>query len=238
MKIKSWIAASLFSVLFLSSVSYASNPDLDRRILESKQVISEIMDSPDKSIPEEMLAKCKAIAIYPNVFKGAFIFGGRFGQGVVLRRDEKTGQWGPAAFSTIGGGSWGLQIGGELTDLILVIMSERGLDGLLSNNVTVGGDVGFAAGPVGRNSELSTDLTLRAGILSYSRARGLFGGLALDGAVLTQDNNSNINYYGKSVSGRDILINNAVTIQPSSQDLVDALNEFSTRWDKRIKGRK
>ena len=194
--------------------------------------------APDQSIPEELLAKCKAIAIYPSVLKGGFIFSARWGRGVVLKRDEATGKWGPVAFSTIGGGGWGFQIGGSATDLILVIMNERGMSGLLSTNLTLGADASVAAGPIGRNSEASTDLTLRAGILSYSRSRGLFAGIALDGAMLTQDNNSNTAYYGKSVTSRDILLGSAVTIQQSSQPLIDALTEYSLLWGKRVEGKK
>ncbi len=241
MKKKTLSLASIFTVvlsLFCSSFSYATPSDLDSRIWEAKQVLSEIMASPDQSIPEELLAKCKAIAIYPNVLKGGFIFGARYGKGVVLKKDETSGKWGPVAFSTIGGGSWGLQIGGQATDLILVILNERGLNGLLSNNFTLGADASVAAGPVGRNSEASTDLSLRAGILSYSRSRGLFAGIALDGAVLTQDNNSNTAYYGKYVTSRDVLLGNAVQMQPSSTELAQTLNEYSARWWNRTGNRK
>ncbi len=221
-------------LLTVPSASYAGGPELDARIDESRQVMAEVMATPDQSIPEELLAKCKAIAIYPNVLKAGFIIGGRFGKGVVLKKDEKTGKWGPVAFSTIGGGSWGLQIGGSATDLILVIMNERGLKGLLSDNFTLGADAAVAAGPVGRNSEAATDLSLRAGIISYSRSRGLFAGMALDGAVMTQDNNSNSLYYGKSLTSKDILLGNAVEVQPSTKDLASALDEYSSRWAKRI----
>ncbi len=224
-------------LLFLPAVSYAAHPELDLRIGEAKQVMAEIMAAPDQSIPEEMLAKCKAIAIYPNVLKGGFIIGARFGKGVVLSRDGKTGRWGPVAFSTIGGGSWGLQIGGSATDLILVVLNDRGIQGLLSNNFTLGGDMAVAAGPVGRSSEAATDLSLRAGIYSYSRSRGLFAGIALDGAMLTQDNNSNSDYYGKSVTSKDILLSHVVGVQPSSKELVQALDEYSTRWGKRVAGK-
>jgi lipid-binding SYLF domain-containing protein len=225
---------AMVSALCVTSV-YADGPaELDARITEARQVMAEVMATPDQSIPEELLAKCKAIAIYPNVLKGGFILGARFGKGVVLKRDEKTHQWGPVAFSTIGGGSWGLQIGGSATDLILVIMNERGLAGLLSDNFTLGGDAAVAAGPVGRNSEAATDLSLRAGIISYSRSRGLFAGIALDGAVMTQDNNSNAAYYGKYVTSKDILLGNAVKVQPSSKELIDSLEEYSSRWSKRI----
>ncbi len=229
-----FVTASILSMFVICSAGASfATPEQDSRIWEAKQVMAEVMMTPEQSIPEELLAKANAIAIYPNVLKAGFIFGGRFGRGVVLRKDDN-GKWGPVAFSTIGGGSWGLQIGGSATDLILVIMNERGLNGLLSNNFTVGADAAVAAGPVGRNSEAATDLTLRAGIISYSRSRGLFAGMALDGAVLTQDNNSNTAYYGKSLTSRDILLNHAVEIQPSSKELVSALNEYSSRWDKRV----
>ena len=224
-----------FSVLFLlTGIAYADDPaTLDARIEEARLVLGEIMTSPDQSIPEELLAKCKAIAIYPSVLKGGFIFGARYGKGVVIAKDAN-GKWGPTAFSTIGGGSWGLQIGAQATDLIFVVMNERGLSGLLSSNFTLGADASVAAGPVGRYSQAATDLTLKAGILSYSRSRGLFGGLALDGAVVTQDNNSNTAYYGKYVTSRDILTGNAVEPKPSSKGLLDALTQFSGRWSERI----
>lgn len=232
-------ASVLFAVIGLVAMSlsaglcYAGSAELDARIHESKLVLSEIMASPDQSIPEELLAKCQAIAIYPNVIKGGFIFGARFGKGVVVKKDESSGKWGPVAFSTIGGGSWGLQIGGEMTDLIFVVMNERGVQGLLNTQFTLGADASVAAGPVGRNSQAATDLSLRAGILSYSRSRGLFGGLALDGAIVTQDNNSNSLYYGTSVTSKDILLGNAVKVQSSSEELVNALEEYATHWSKR-----
>ncbi len=234
MRTKWKISAVFTAAFFIVLPSVYAESDLDSRIHEAKQVLSEIMISPDQSIPEEMLAKCKAIAIYPNVIKGGFIIGARFGKGVVLAKDGK-GKWGPAAFSTIAGGSWGLQIGGQMTDLIFVVMNERGLDGLLSSNFTLGADASVAAGPVGRYSQAATDLSFRAGILSYSRTRGLFGGVALDGAVVTQDNNSNSRYYGKYATSRDILMGNAVNIQPSSKELVDALDEFSAKWKEKVR---
>lgn len=228
---------ALFMAVFLcAGQAFADSvPQLESRINESKLVLDEIMVSPDQSIPEELLAKAKAIAIYPNVLKGGFIFGARFGRGVVLAKDEQ-GNWGPVAFSTLGGGNFGLQIGGQLTDLVFVVMNERGLSGLLSNNFTLGADASVAAGPVGRYSQAATDLSLRAGILAYSRSRGLFAGVALDGAVVTQDNNSNTAFYGKPVTSKDILTGGAVTIQPSSKVLSDALGEYSARWAKRTAG--
>lgn len=230
---------SFAAMLLLSGTIYADPKlELDARILEAKRVMAEIMVIPDQSIPEELLAKCKAIAIYPSVLKAGFIFGGRFGKGVVLRRNEATGQWGPAAFSTIGGGSWGLQIGADATDLILVVLNDRGLEGLLQSNFTMGTDVGVAAGPIGRSTEAATDLTLISGIISYSRSRGLFAGMTIQGAVLTEDNNSNSVYYGKPITSREILFGTGVEIQPSSKDLLESLNEYSTRWDKRLEAKK
>lgn len=227
------VLAGLVLNFAMPLTAHAANPDLERRLLLADQVMKEIMMTPEQSIPEELLYKCKAIAIYPRVLKGGFIFGARYGRGVVLKKDEKTGKFGPVAFSTLGGGSWGLQIGGSATDLVLVIMNENGLNGLLSTRLTLGGDVNVAAGPVGRSSEAATDLSLRAGIVSYSRSMGLFAGMALDGAVLTQDNNSNTDYYGRSVTSRDILFSNAVTAQASSKPLIDSLDEYATRWTKR-----
>ena len=218
----------------VTSVAAAEETDLDRRVDKANDVMKEIMNTPDQSIPEELLAKCKAIAIYPSVLKGSFIFGARWGKGVVLRRDERSGKWSPVAFSTIGGGSWGLQIGAQATDLILVIMNNRGLEGLLSNNFTLGADASVAAGPVGRSTSAATDLFLKAGIISYSRSRGVFGGVALDGSVLTQDNNSNTRYYGKPINSRQILLDRAVEVKPSSIPLTESLEKFSQRWAKRM----
>ncbi len=228
--------SSLILVVFLfSQAAYAADPELDRRILEAKRVLDEIMLSPDQSIPEELLAKCKAIAVYPTVLKGGFIIGARYGRGVVLRRDAATGQWGAPAFSTIGGGSWGLQIGAQATDLVLVILNDSGLEGLLASSFTLGGDASIAVGPVGRSSEAATDLSLKAGILSYSRSQGLFGGVTLEGAIVTQDNASNQAYYGSAMTSRDILMGNTIVPQESTKPLVDALNEYSSRWSKRGK---
>src|SRR3989338_2907448 len=227
---------SLTAFFIAPSFAWADSPAaLEARILDSKRVLDEIMVAPDVSIPEEMLGKAKAIAIYPNVLKAGFIFGGRFGKGVVSAKDA-SGNWSPVSFSTLGGGSWGLQSGGQATDLILVIMNERGLNGLLSNNFKLGADASVAAGPVGRQTEAGTDLTLSSGILAYSRNRGLFAGVSFDGVVLTQDNHSNSAYYGKLVTSRDVLTGGAVGAQPSSKPLLDALTEYAKRWEKRLAG--
>ncbi len=237
MRLNTWFRTLLVVSAFVCGSSLAADaasaPELDRRIWEANQVLREAMISSDQSIPDELLAKCQGIAIYPNVIRGGFIFGMRFGTGVVLTKDSQTGKWGPVAFSSIGGGNFGLQAGVQATDLILVIMNERGMSGVLSNQFTMGGDASVAAGPIGRHSEVATDLTLRAGIISYSRSRGLFAGLAIDGAILGQDNKANYEYYGKSVDAKAILLDHAVEVKESSQPLVNTLNEFSARWAKK-----
>ena len=228
--------AGFMAAFFLAGTTAlrADDPStLDARISQARLVLGEIMVSPDQSIPEELLAKCKAIAIYPSVLKGAFIFGARWGKGVVLTKGAD-GKWGPVAFSTIGGINWGFQIGGQANDVILVVMNDRGLNALLTSRATLGADASAAAGPVGRYSQAATDLSLQAGILSYSRSRGLFAGVALDGAILTQDNDSNTAYYGKSLTSQDVLTGGAVTIKESSQGLVNSLNDFSGRWTEKV----
>ncbi|MEI8345401.1 MAG: lipid-binding SYLF domain-containing protein [Candidatus Omnitrophota bacterium] len=209
-----------------------SAPELDLRLQKASDVLEQMMGSPDQSIPEELLGKCKAVAIYPNVIKGAFIFGARGGTGVIVKRDSATGRWGPVAFSVIGGGNWGLQIGGQSTDLILVVMNDRGLESLTSNSVTLGGDASVAAGPAGRDAAAATDLLLRASILTYSRTWGLFAGLSLDGSIILRDDRSNTTYYGRSVAVSDILDARGVAIAPSSSRLTQLLNEYSQRWSK------
>ncbi|MCG3176314.1 MAG: hypothetical protein MOGMAGMI_01262 [Candidatus Omnitrophica bacterium] len=225
---------ALMAGLVLAAVptsATAAPADLDRRIEESRRVLREVMASPDHGIPAELLSKAKAIAVYPNVLNGAFIVGGRYGRGVVLARDEKLG-WSPVAFSTIAGGSFGLQIGGQATDVVLVVLNERGLDALLSNNVKLGADVSVTAGPWGRQSETGTDLYLKAMMLSYARSRGVFAGIALNGAVLTQDGESNFLYYGRKLGTADIVIGRQVEAQPSSKPLIEDLGQHDEVWER------
>ena len=226
----------VFSILlfgfFFSAVSYADTADQDRVITRSKDVLQRMMAAND-SIPEELLAKCKAIAIYPFVLNGGFLAGGRYGRGVVLKRDKKTGEWGPLSFSTIAGVSGGLQIGIQATDLVLLILNNKGLDSLLTSKFTLGGDMAVSVGPAGTASEISTDFFLKSMIVSYSRSRGLFAGLALNGALVIPDNAANCAYYGKAVSAEDILLSGKVAVKPSSKELIDTINEYASRWQKR-----
>ncbi len=216
----------------LSAISYADAPEQERVISQSVQVLQQMMVSGD-SIPEELLAKCKAIAIYPFVINGGFLIAGRYGRGVVLKRDKKTGEWSPLAFSTIAGASGGLQIGIQATDLVLLILNDKGLDSLLTSKFTLGGDFAVSVGPAGTASEISTDFFLKSMIFSYSRSRGLFAGVALNGALVMPDNGANAAYYGKPISSEDILLNGKVAMKPSTRELVDTINEYSQRWQKR-----
>ncbi len=221
------------ALLCLPVSSYADSTEQDRLIGQAKQVLNEMMATPDQSIPEELLAKCKAIAIYPFVLKGGFLIGGRYGKGVVLKRDKKTGDWGPVTFSTIAGVSAGLQAGIQATDLVLIILNNKGIDSLLSSKLTLGGDIAVSMGPVGRTSEISTDFFLRSMIISYSRSRGLFAGVALNGALVVPDNGADNAYYGKNVSANEVLLSGNIPIKASSQELIDTLNQYSARWQKR-----
>lgn len=228
--IASWTAASLLAAACAHAAppAPALAPDQERIVLNAQHVLDEMMDSPDKAIPRDLLARCKAIVIYPTVIKGGFIFGGRYGKGVVVRRDKESGRFGPVAFVTMTGASVGLQAGVQGTDLILLIMNNDGIEGLLTTRLQLGGDMALSVGPVGRNAEVATDLSFRAGILSYSQSRGFYGGLALNGALIMPDGKANAAYYGKPISARDILLDSRAPMLPSSQRLIDALNRYAS----------
>lgn len=173
--------------------------DAARHSNDAARVFREIMGTRDKNIPKELLDKAEAVAVFPGVVKAAFIIGGRGGQGVISRRIR--GGWSAPAFYNLGGGSFGAQIGATKTDYVMLIMNEAGLKGLMEDKFEMGGEVGVAAGPVGREASAATNLTLDAGILTYSRSKGLFAGVALKGAVINPDNDLNEAIYeGKKAS--------------------------------------
>lgn len=169
--------------------------DASRHAREAAEVFTQIMNIREKSIPKELLDKAEAIAVFPDVIKAAFVFGGRGGQGLISRRIR--GSWSAPAFFNLSGGSFGAQVGAQKTDYVLLIMNDDGLNGLLKDKFEIGGEVSVAAGPVGREAAASTDAMLNAGILSYSRSKGLFIGAALKGAAITPDNDLNEAVYGK-----------------------------------------
>ena len=167
------------------------------RVEAAGTVLDEIQSAPDQRIPEEILASADCVAVVPSLLNGGFVFGARYGKGVASCRTEKG--WSAPAFFTIGGGSFGLQIGGQATDLIMLIMNKRGMDNLLSSKFKLGADASAAAGPIGRHASGETDWKMRAEVLTYSRSRGLFAGLELSGAVITLDKDSTREFYGRMV---------------------------------------
>ena len=182
--------------------------DATRHAQEASEVFTQIMNVRERAIPKELLDKAEAIAVFPDVIKAAFIFGGKGGQGLISKRTAKG--WSAPAFFNIGGGSFGAQIGATKTDYVLLIMNQEGLKGLLENKFELGGEVGIAAGPVGREAAASTNTTLDAGILSYSRSKGAFIGAALKGAVISPDNHLNEAVYAKKA--KDVLTGPAMTL--------------------------
>lgn len=185
--------------------------DARRHSADAAKVFNELMGSPDSGIPKELIDKAQAIAVFPGVLKAAFVLGGRKGEGVISRRTPSG--WSAPAFFSLGGGSFGAQIGANKTDYVLLIMNEKGLNGLLGDKFEMGGEVGIAAGPVGREASAATDSQLQAEILTYSRTKGAFIGAALKGTAITPDNDLNQAFYG--VKANEVL-SGAVTVIPSS----------------------
>ena len=174
----------------------AQSSDETKRIHDSVLVLQEIMAAGDKAVPQGIMEKAAGIAVFPSLLKGGFVVGGQRGHGVLSVRSKKDGTWSAPAFLTITGGSIGAQIGGQAIDLILVVQNERGLEQLVKNQFKLGAEAGVAAGPVGREAAAATDIQMRAQILSYSRARGLFAGITLNGATIRQDRDANERFYG------------------------------------------
>jgi lipid-binding SYLF domain-containing protein len=175
-----------------------------RRIADATTVFSEIMGADDRAIPASILGKAEGLAVFPSTIKAGFVVGGMRGRGVLSARGE-SGTWSAPAFLTLTGGSIGLQIGGQATDLVLVIMNRRGLENLVRNQFKVGADASVAAGPVGRDAQASTDIQMRAQILSYSRARGVFAGVSINGSTIREDADANARFYGKRYGTKQLV---------------------------------
>jgi|SRR5260370_15266876 lipid-binding SYLF domain-containing protein len=196
------------------------------RLAKSGTVLKEILDIPD-DVPKDLLGKADCVVVFPSVVKAAFIVGGSYGRGAMTCRTGKDfeGSWGAPTMMALEGGSFGLQLGGEATDLVLLVMNDRGANAILSSKVKLGADASAAAGPVGRDASAETDVTLRAEILSYSRARGLFAGISLAGSTIRPDNTANEKIYGRKIPARDIALSGATSTPPSAQQLISTLNE-------------
>lgn len=211
----------------LSSSSAASSKTEEKeRAQKAATAFREIMDAPDQAVPLELLDRAYCVAVFPAVKKGGFIVGGQYGKGLVSCR-RQGGSWGAPAFFTIGGGSFGLQIGGQEVDLVLLIMNKSGVEGLLQDKFEIGAGAGASAGPVGRNTHVSTDILLKSSIVSYSRSRGLFAGLELKGAVITQDNGANRDVYDREISAREIIIDGKARTPPEIEVFPKVLRTFS-----------
>jgi lipid-binding SYLF domain-containing protein len=189
-------------------------------------VLTEVMGTPEHAIPSELFNKCQCVAIIPGVKKAGLGLGGQYGKGVLNCRGKGGKGWSGPSTVRIEGGSFGLQIGGSSTDVILLVLNERGAEKLLQSKFTVGADAAAAAGPVGRNAKAETDLQMHAEILSYSRSRGAFAGISLDGSTLRQDADDNKAIYGKEVTPQQI-ISGAVAPPASVKMLLDTLNKYS-----------
>lgn len=206
----------------------AKDDEPAKRLNEAATVFGEIMAAPDKGIPQDMLANAHCIVIVPGLKTAAFLFGGKYGKGYVSCRSKSGAGWSAPGTVRIEGGSVGFQIGGSETDLILLVMNERGMDKLLSSKFTLGAEGSVAAGPVGRTATAQTDAQMHAEILSWSRSQGLFAGLALEGATLRQDLDDNATLYGKKLENRQI-VTTAVRAPKAAAKLIAILNKYSSR---------
>jgi lipid-binding SYLF domain-containing protein len=200
--------------------------DEGERVTEAAKVLTEIMNIPEQSIPQELMDRAHGIAVIPHVVKGAFGVGGQWGKGVMSQR-RSDGKWTAPSFIDIAGGSFGLQIGGQASDVVLVFTNDSGLKGILKGKMKLSGEAAATAGPVGRDFELGTDATLRSGIFSYSRSKGLFAGVSLDGSVISIDDSANHKVYGKEVKAEDILLANKVPANPVVAPFVSTLQKIS-----------
>lgn len=192
-------------IISLCSVSFAADEDTKtgERVQAAAQVLNDIQGAPDKGIPQEVLGSAECVAVVPSLLKGGFIVGAKYGRGLASCRTEKG--WSAPAFFVVTGGSFGFQIGGQAVDLVMLIMNKDGMKHLLSSEFALGADASVAAGPVGRHAEGNTDWKMRAEVLTYSRARGLFAGVSLNGAVIKQDKDSTRDFYGRMVPFRTSL---------------------------------
>jgi SH3 domain-containing YSC84-like protein 1 len=224
---KVWLGAVLLAVCALPAFGQDKEQD---RVENAGKVVQEIMNIPD-DIPQSVIDKADCVVVLPSVVKFAIGIGGSYGRGVMTCRGGRTfqGRWGAPSMMALEGGSFGLQLGGQATDFVLLLMSPRSAQNILTSKVKIGGDASAAAGPVGRNASAETDVTLRAEILSYSRARGLFAGVSLSGSTLRPDNDANEKLYGKKVSASDIVFKKAVPAPPSAALLIATLNKKSPK---------
>src|SRR5579872_780137 len=224
--------AALIAVVFATpSAARAADKSKDeQRLQDSGQVMKEIVNIPD-NIPQTLLDKADCVIVIPSVIKGAFVVGASYGRGAMTCRsgDHFEGPWGAPTMMALEGVSFGFQIGGQATDFVLLVMNPRGASSILTSKVKLGGNASASAGPVGRNAEADTDATMRAEVLTYSRSRGLFAGVSLEGSTLRPDNDANARVYGSRVSARDIALHGKVPVPSSAKLLIETLNQHSPK---------
>ena len=233
---KKWfafLAGALLLVPFASAKAADDTKDEQNRLHNADAVMHEILNVPD-NIPQDLLNKARCIVVMPSVLKAAFIVGGSYGRGAMVCRtgDDFSGSWGAPAMYALEGGSVGFQIGGEATDFIFLVMNDRGANSLLHSKVKLGADISAAAGPVGRSGSADTDAYLRSEILSYSRARGAFAGISLEGSTLRPDDGANRHLYGRDISARDIVRGSEVPTPEAAQGLIALLDQTSPKLNR------
>lgn len=226
------LMAGLTALIPLSWVSISSAKDKDvketDRIQNAATVLKEILDIPD-DIPQDLLDKARCVMVFPSVVKAAFIVGGSYGRGVMVCRSGKdfSGPWGAPVMMALEAGSVGFQIGGQATDFVILVMNARGAESLLHDKVKLGADASIAAGPKGRDAQAATDVTFRAEMLSYSRARGVFAGVSLEGSTVHPDNEANRHLYGRDVNAEQIITESSVQAPPEARPLIEVLQKAS-----------
>jgi lipid-binding SYLF domain-containing protein len=220
---------TLLLLCALVPAAFAAQEEEDR-VKDSGQVLSEILNIPD-NIPQDLIDKAECLIILPSVKKGAFGVGGSYGRGVMICRSgpHYTGRWGAPAMYALEGISIGFQLGGEATDFVLLVMNPKGAESLLNSKVKLGADASAAAGPKGRDAETATDVVMKAEILSYSRAKGLFAGVSLEGSTLRSDGSANEKLYGQKLTAREIIRQGKVKPPASAQQLIMLLNKKSPK---------
>jgi lipid-binding SYLF domain-containing protein len=227
---KTLLASLLACALLPVPAAFADSKHEQDRVKESGEVLKEILNIPD-DIPHDLLDKAECLIILPSVKKGAIGIGGSFGRGVMICRSGQhyTGSWGAPAMYALEGINIGFQLGGEATDFVLLVMNPKGARSLLNSKVKLGGDASAAAGPKGRSAEAATDVVMNAEILSYSRAKGLFAGISLEGSTLRSDGSANEKLYGRKLSAEDIIRSGKVGAPASAHELISLLNRKSPK---------
>jgi lipid-binding SYLF domain-containing protein len=226
-----FVALFALSCLFVTPAPQASSYEARQRAQKAAKVFQEIMSAEDQAIPQWALDRTRCVAVFPGVKKGGFVVGGQYGKGIVSCRNESR-SWGAPAFLTIGGGSFGLQIGGQAVDLVLLILNEDGMNSLFKDKFEIGAGAAASAGPVGRNTSASTDVLMQAKILSYSRSKGLFAGLELKGSVIKPDEQSNVDIYHKPLTPREIVLEGKAETPKTIEGFPQMLGKFSASLKK------